>query len=141
MSSENKIELHIPSIMGYEKVAMECAASAAKRMGFSQDRIEDLKTAVAEACINAIEHGNQLDTTTKVGVMLTIQDATLEVAVSDQGRGVGEIKLPNIDDKIEGVEPARGWGMFLIRSLMSEVTFESLPEGGNVLRMVIHLEQ
>jgi len=26
-------------------------------MGFSEDRIEDLKTAVAEACINAMEHG------------------------------------------------------------------------------------
>lgn len=141
MTSENKIELHIPSIMGYEKVAMECAASAAKRMGFSPDRIEDLKTAVAEACINAIEHGNNLDTTTKVGVMLTIQDATLEVAVSDQGKGMGEIKLPNIDDKIEGTEETRGWGMFLIRSLMNEVTLESLPEGGNIVRMVVHLEQ
>lgn len=130
MTSENKIELHIPSIMGYEKVAMECAASAAKRMGFSQDRVEDLKTAVAEACINAIEHGNHLDTTTKVGVMLTIQDAKLEVAVSDEGKGVGEVELPNIDDKIEGVEPARGWGIFLIRSLMNEVTLASLPEGG-----------
>lgn len=141
MTSENKIELHIPSIMGYEKVAMECAASTAKRMGFSQDRVEDLKTAVAEACINAIEHGNHLDTTTRVGVMLTIQDATLEVAVSDQGTGMGEIKPPNLDDKIEGTEETRGWGMFLIRSLMNEVTLESLPEGGNVVRMVIHLEQ
>lgn len=141
MMSENKIGLHIPSIMGYEKVAMECAASAAKRMGFSQDRVEDLKTAVAEACINAIEHGNQLDITTRVGIMLTIQDAKLEVAVSDQGKGVGEVKLPNLDDKIEGIEPTRGWGMFLIRSLMSEVTLESLPEGGSVVRMVIYLEQ
>ena len=141
MVDENKIELHIPSIMGYEKVAMECAASAARRMGFARERVEDLKTAVAEACINAIEHGNKLDTTTQVGVMLTVQDARLEVAVSDQGRGVGAVEPPNIDEKIGGIEPTRGWGMFLIRSLMNEVTLESPPEGGNVLRMVIHLEQ
>lgn len=140
MHSEHTVELHIPSIMSYEKVAMECAASAARIVGFSRDRVEDLKTAVAEACINAIEHGNQMDSTTKVDITLTIQDAKLEVAVSDRGKGVGEIKPPHIDEKIAGVEPARGWGMFLIRSLMNEVMLESLPEGGNVLRMVIHLE-
>ena len=62
MTSDNKIELHIPSIMGFEKIAMECSASVAKKMGFTEDRIEDLKTAVAEACLNAIEHGNKMDT-------------------------------------------------------------------------------
>lgn len=47
--------------LGVEKVAMSTAASVAGIMGFSADRVEDLKTAVAEACINAIEHGNKLD--------------------------------------------------------------------------------
>jgi len=74
MKQNNKIELHIPSVMGYEKVAMECAASTAKKMGFTEDRIEDLKTAVAEACLNAIEHGNEMDTSTKVGITLTIDE-------------------------------------------------------------------
>ena len=49
------------SRMGYEKVAMSTARPVAKLMGFPEDRIEDLKTAVAEACINAIEHGNRLN--------------------------------------------------------------------------------
>ena len=40
---------------------MNTAASVARLMGFSDERVEDLKTAVAEACINAIEHGNKLD--------------------------------------------------------------------------------
>ena len=48
------VEVRLPSRMGYEKVAMSTAASVAKLMGFREDRIEDLKTAVAEACINAI---------------------------------------------------------------------------------------
>ena len=55
------VEVRLPSRLGYEKVAMSTAAAVAKLMGFREDRIEDLKTAVAEACINAIEHGNRLN--------------------------------------------------------------------------------
>ncbi len=127
--------------MGFEKVAMECSASVAKKMGFTEDRIEDLKTAVGEACLNAIEHGNKLDTSTKVGVTLTVEETKLQVAVKDEGKGVGEISLPSIEDKIEGKDRPRGWGIFLIKSLMNEVTFEPSPEGGNVTKMIIYLEK
>jgi anti-sigma regulatory factor (Ser/Thr protein kinase) len=42
---------------------------------------------------------------------------------------------------MEGKEMARGWGIFLIRGLMDEVRFESSPEGGGVVRMIIHLDR
>jgi serine/threonine-protein kinase RsbW len=141
MTSDNKIELHIPSVMGFEKIATECAASAAKKMGFTEDRIEDLKTAVAEACLNAIEHGNKMETGTKVGLTLTVEESSLHVAVKDEGKGVGQISLPNIEDKIAGKEKTRGWGIFLIKSLMNEVKFETTPEGGNVVKMIIYLDK
>ena len=141
MDKENKIELRIPSVPGSEKVAMEHAADVARRMGFSDDRIEDLKTAVAEACINAIEHGNRMDANTKVGVTLRVTDEKLQVDVRDEGKGIGKVSPPSIDEKIEGKEETRGWGIFLIRNLMDDVTFESDPGGGNVVRMVIHMEK
>ena len=59
------VELKIPSELGYEKVAMAAAGSVAKKMGFTADRVDDLKTAVSEACINAIEHGHLKDVGTK----------------------------------------------------------------------------
>jgi serine/threonine-protein kinase RsbW len=141
MTSDNKIELHIPSIMGFEKVAMECSASVAKKMGFTEDRIEDLKTAVAEACLNAIEHGNRMDTNTKVGITLTVEESKLQVSVKDQGKGIDQILTPCIENKVEGKDKPRGWGIFLIKSLMNEVTFEPSPEGGNITKMVIYLEK
>lgn len=141
MIADNKIELHIPSVMGSEKVAMETAASVAKKMGFTEDRIEDLKTAVAEACINAIEHGNKMDSSTKVGITLTVEESRLQVTVKDEGKGIGEIQAPHIEDKMEGKDKSRGWGIFLIKSLMNEVTFEPGPEGGNITKMVIYLEK
>jgi serine/threonine-protein kinase RsbW len=141
MTPDNKIELHIPSVMGFEKVAMECAASTAKKMGFTEDRIEDLKTAVAEACLNAIEHGNEMDTSTKVGITLTIEESKLQVSVKDEGKGFKEIPNPSIENKIGGKDKPRGWGIFLIKSLVNEVIFEPSPEGGNLVRMIIYLDK
>ena len=138
MIRNNKIELHIPSVMGFEKVAMECSASVAKKMGFTEDRIEDLKTAVAEACLNAI---NKMDTNTKVGITLTVEESRLQVSVRDEGKGIGRIPTPSIESKIEGEDKPRGWGIFLIKSLVNEVTFEASPEGGNVTKMIIYLEK
>jgi len=140
MAPEKKFQLHLPSTLGCEKVAMDFAASVAKSMNFPADRVEDLKTAVAEACTNAIEHGNKLDASMKVGISLTIDKGRLQVAVQDEGTGIGRVPTPNIDSKIEGKSDPRGWGIFLIESLMDEVTFESTPEG-NVVKMIIHLEK
>jgi serine/threonine-protein kinase RsbW len=141
MTPENRIELHIPSVMGFEKVAMDCAATTAKNMGFTEDRVEDLKTAVAEACLNAIEHGNQLDRSTRVGITLTVEESKLQVSVKDEGKGIGEIPTPSIENKIEGKDKPRGWGIFLIKQLVNEVAFEPNPEGGNVVRMIIYLDK
>jgi len=79
------VEVRLPTRMGYEKVAMSTAASVAKLMGFPEDRVEDLKTAVAEACINAIEHGNRLNEKLSVGVVLNAGADALEVKVIDDG--------------------------------------------------------
>lgn len=141
MDTDKNIELHIPSVMGYEKIAMECAASMAKKMGFTEDRIQDLKTAVAEACLNAIEHGNKMDTSTRVGITLTVEESRLQVSVKDEGKGIDEVPTPSIESKIKGEDKPRGWGIFLIKSLVNEVTFEQRPEGGNVTKMVIYLEK
>jgi len=110
-------------------------------MGFTEDRIEDLKTAVGEACLNAIEHGNKMDTSTKVGITLTMEDSKLQVSVKDEGKGIEEIPTPSIESKIKGEDKPRGWGIFLIKNLVNEVTFEQDPEGGNVTKMVIYLDK
>ena len=140
MSAPSKYELHVRSMHGAEKVAMEFAANVAKSMNFPPDRVEDLKTAVAEACMNAIEHGNKLDSTTRVGIRLVVDKDKLQIAVQDQGRGVATARTPDIESRMEGKIDPRGWGIYLIENLMDEVTFESTAEGG-VVRMIIYLEK
>ncbi len=138
----NSIELRLPSRLGYEKVAMNTAASVARLMGFADERVEDLKTAVAEACINAIEHGNKLDDSLTVGVILSMDEDSLEVKVTDTGDGPkGVHAAPDIDKKMHGEEEARGMGMFLIQALVDEAEWVSSPPAGSYARMVIRLHR
>ena len=141
MEVEKKLELHIPNVFGYEKVAMDFAATAAKGMGLAEERIEDLKTSVSEACLNAIEHGNKMDASMKVGIILNVEEMNLHVTVQDVGDEIGPVETPNIDDKVAGRSGRRGWGIFLIKNLVDELKFESAPEGGNLVRMIIHLDR
>lgn len=141
-AKSNIIELHIPSVLGYEKVAMESSAAAAKIMGFHDSRIEDLKTAVSEACTNAMEHGNRLKKDTMVLVTLKIKKKSLEVDVKDEGREFKQnIHTPQIENQIDNCEDPRGWGMFLIKNLVDKVEFKKNARGGNVTRMVIHVNR
>jgi serine/threonine-protein kinase RsbW len=136
----SSIELRLPSRLGFEKVAMDTAASVAHLMGFGSDRIEDLKTAVSEACINAMEHGNKLDEALSVSIILSMDEDSLEVKVLDSGEGPkGHTTRPDIDKKMHEEEAARGMGMFLIESLVDEVEWVSSPPRGSYARMIIRL--
>lgn len=137
----NSVELQLPSRLGCEKVAMDFAAGVAREMGFSEERVEDLKTAVAEACINAIEHGNKLDETLSIGVMMSMDSESLEVKVVDKGDGVPEQpEAHDIEKKMEEEQHARGMGMFLIEALMDEVEWGRSSHEGSYARMVIRLK-
>jgi serine/threonine-protein kinase RsbW len=137
------VEVRLPSRMGYEKVAMSTAASVAKLMGFREDRIEDLKTAVAEACINAIEHGNRLNEKLSVGVVLSVDADKLEVKVIDDGKGMAtQPKKPDIDRKMHGEESPRGMGMFLIQALVDEAEWVVGTEGkSSYVRLLIRINK
>ena len=141
MTSGSSVEVRIPSQLGFEKVAMSTAASMARLMGFSEDRIEDLKTAVAEACINAIEHGNHLNAGRPVGVVLSMHFGELEIKVLDDGAGMeAPPSKPDIDRKMSGEENPRGMGMFLIQALVDEAEWvPSSVEGQSFVRLIIRM--
>ena len=144
--SENKsttVEVRLPSRMGYEKVAMGTAAAMAKLLGFPGERIEDLKTAVAEACINAIEHGNRGNEKLSVGVVLSAGHDELEVKVIDDGKGMkAQPHKPDIDRKMLGEEDPRGMGMFLIQALVDEAEWVAGTDGkSSYVRLVIRLDK
>ena len=142
MMNDSSVEVRLPSRLGFEKVAMSTAASMAMLMGFSEDRIDDLKTAVAEACINAIEHGNHMNAEVPVGVVLSMHPGELEVKVMDDGTGFdAQPTKPDIARKMTGEEEARGMGMFLIQALVDEVEWVPKSEGQSFVRLVIRMDK
>jgi serine/threonine-protein kinase RsbW len=142
-SKPTTVEVRLPTRIGYEKVAMSTASAVAKLMGFPEDRIEDLKTAVAEACINAIEHGNRLNEKLSVCVVLRADTDALEVKVIDDGTGIRKQPAkPDIDRKMHGEESPRGLGLFLIQALVDEAEWVPGEDGNSsYVRLLIRLDK
>ena len=140
MLDERTIEVSMPSKIGYERIAMECSASFAKIVGFVPERIEDLKTVVSEACLNAMEHGNKGNPDARVIITMDYNENSIIVSVIDEGTGVQKIPAePDIKKKIEKLETPRGLGIFLIKQLADKVDLNQMTKDGHVVRMVIRM--
>jgi serine/threonine-protein kinase RsbW len=128
------VELRIPCRADWVALARLAVAAVANRLRFSIEEIEDIKLAVTEACTAVIQHDNHGES---IDIALEADAAALKLRVHDAGRHVhGAPKSAAID-----FDEARvaGLGVFLIRTLMDEVTYEVHPETGTDLHMVKRL--
>ena len=132
------IKIALPNTIGYERIAMASVASFARLHGFPADRIEDLKTVVSEAAINAMQHGNRGRPDAEVNIVLTYREEAIRVAVMDEGDGIKNTPFkPDIDRIMNNLDPPIGFGVYLIRELADEVEFNIETDKGHGLRMVI----
>jgi serine/threonine-protein kinase RsbW len=139
-SKEHSIEIRLPSKVGYERIAIASSAALAKMGGFPAARVEDLKSAVAEACINAMQHGNQWRLEARVVVHMNLSDDRIVVSVTDQGSGPSKIpEYPGITKIIEEKASPRGLGVFLIRQLVDAVEYNQTADGGHTMTLEIRL--
>jgi len=114
----------LPSVPGNERIALAQVAEAVAGLGLSPGRLDKLKTAVAEATMNAIEHGNDSRAELPVRVEVFQSGTEVIVTVTDLGgRGVDGVpedraEVPDLDRKLNGEQDSRGWGLFLIRHMV-----------------------
>ncbi len=141
-AAAREIQLQIPAQCGYEKLVMDAAAALAEWAGFSPGRIADLRTAVSEACLNAIEHGNRLQPGENVEVVMKPDDTGLLIQISDRGAGfaAGSQPAPDLAKKITGAEAPRGMGLFLIEQLADQVEHTLSPHG-HVTTLRFHVQR
>ena len=126
--------------IGYERIAMACSASFAQLFGCSPERIEDLKTVVSEASINAMEHGNKGRTDARVIVYMNFRDSAIHVSVIDEGDGIKELPPnPNTERIIEELDPPTGYGVFLINQLADKVEYNQMTDEGHAVKMAINM--
>lgn len=138
MSANRTVKIVLPNILGYERIAMACSASFAQMFGLAPERIEDLKTIVAEAATNAMQHGNRGREEAHVVIRLELMPEALKITVCDEGNGFdNRIKDPDIERLINDMEAPVGFGLFLIRNLADHVEFNQRSEEGHRVEMRI----
>jgi anti-sigma regulatory factor (Ser/Thr protein kinase) len=138
---DSTVKIILANQVGYERIAMACSASFAEMFSFPKERIEDLKTIVAEASMNAMQHGNKGRVNAKVTVSLSCQDDTIRVWVADEGSGI-KVKPPKPDiEKIMNEDQTTcGFGLFLIEQLADQVIFKESAGRGHVVEMVLKMK-
>lgn len=116
---------------GGERAVIARVADVVEPLHLSRDALDRLCTAVGETVMNAIEHGNQNDPALPVDVAVRTDDETVEVLVSDNG-GLRELpdhpEIPDLDAKLEGLQRPRGWGLFLVRSMVDAMDVVADPD-------------
>jgi anti-sigma regulatory factor (Ser/Thr protein kinase) len=135
-------ELSVPSEPGNERRATEVVAGAIKDVGLTEQRLERLKTAVAEATMNAMEHGNDYRPEVPVKIRVLSSEADLSVRITDQGGSPvpdPDKEAPDLEAKLEGLQTPRGWGLFLIKNMVDEMHVTS-DGSHHTVELVMHLE-
>lgn len=113
----------LPSEPGAEREVSDRVARAASSFGLAPARLERLKTAVSEAAMNAIEHGNKYRSDLPVEVSLLSAADAIAVRITDHGGAepIVEPPLPDLEAKLEGRQSPRGWGLYLMRHMVDDV--------------------
>ncbi len=131
-----EVTLTLPIAADMEIAATKTATAMAESMGMAADKIDEVKMAVVEACINAFEHSH----TEEGKVYLTFavlgddEPESLRIIVRDSGRGFVPEEVPesNITEKLKAPDK-RGWGLQIMRGMMDEVEIHSGENGTQVV--------
>jgi anti-sigma regulatory factor (Ser/Thr protein kinase) len=111
----------VASEPGGERDVLRRLDDAVESLGLSRDELDRLRTAVAETVMNSIEHGNHNDPSLLVDIVIRFDGRAVEVLVSDNG-GLRELpekpEIPDLAAKLDGLQRPRGWGLFLVRSMV-----------------------
>jgi serine/threonine-protein kinase RsbW len=109
-----------------ELIAAHAVEEIARRHNLDSQSVNQIKTALVEACINASEHSLSPDR--KIYQRFRVEDDRVVLTVSNRG-----LRLAASAHRVEPDEGRRGWGLKLMRKLMDEVTIEQVDDGTRIV--------
>ena len=132
-------EFTVASEPGNERLAMELVTEAVSDTFLSGARLMRMQTAVAEATMNAIEHGNRYQHDLPVRIAIYATDESLAIKITDSGGGrvIPKAVTPDIEAKLAGKQSPRGWGLFLIQSMVDEMRVVT-DDQHHTLELIFH---
>jgi anti-sigma regulatory factor (Ser/Thr protein kinase) len=136
------LEFRESSAPGNERKIMQRVADVVSDVGLQPKQLERLKTAVSEAAMNAIEHGNHGDPDLPVHVRVAVTDGELVVRIVDNGGGkeIPEAETPDLEAKLAGLQKPRGWGLFLIKNMVDELRTHT-TETHHIVELIMRLDE
>ncbi|RPI87816.1 MAG: hypothetical protein EHM41_03585 [Chloroflexi bacterium] len=134
-------EFSLASEPGNEREATRRVAEVVESLNLDRAKLERLKTAVAEAAMNAMEHGNKYQPDLPVKIRVQTNSAALSVQITDYGTGqqIPQPEIPNLEAKLAGEQTSRGWGLFLIKNMVDELNV-TVDEKHHTVELVIYQE-
>lgn len=120
-------EIVIPMGEDTEMIAAHALEEIARRHNFPVKSINQIKTALVEACINATEHSLSPDN--KIYQKFTVDEEKIVITVSNRGLRLSDKVAPEPTSGSDTVSGRRGWGLNLIRGLMDDVQIKSVDDG------------
>jgi anti-sigma regulatory factor (Ser/Thr protein kinase) len=132
-------EFDIPSQPGNERAASEKALEILGPFNLDEAVNNRLQTAVAEASMNAMEHGNHYREDLPVHIKVMSSAAQIAIQVHDFGGGLyqAEVVVPDLDSKLAGEQSPRGWGLFLIKNMVDEMNMLQ-GEHGQIIELIVN---
>jgi len=123
-------------------MAMETVAEAIRDLDIRGENLERLKTAVAEATMNAMEHGNHYRAELPVLIEVSASDTQLSVKITDEGSGppAFHAETPDLEAKLEGMQSPWGWGLFLIKNMVDDMEVTG-DEHHHTVELLLDLER
>jgi len=124
--------LVVPSTQGAIVDVFKQVLANLQDNSFTEEDIFAVHLALEEAFINAIRHGNKMESTKAVKIDFSIEPDKIEICMTDEGEGFDPTVIPDPRYGDNLYKPA-GRGMLLIRSYMDVVEYN---KRGNSIRMV-----
>ncbi len=133
-SNSDEYEIVIPMGEDTEMIAAHTIEEIAKRHDFPAKTINQIKTALVEACINAAEHSHSPDR--KIYQKFAVTDDKITITIANRGLRLADKAAKTVTSDTG----RRGWGLKLIQVLMDDVKLEQTDDGTRI-RMVKYVKR
>ena len=133
--AEKQTKISIPSTIDSIDSAVVQTVEIARSAGFSDDAIFGIDMAVREAVANAVKHGNKLDESKSVDIVVAQEPKSIKITIRDYGTGFSVEDVPDPTNP-ENIMKENGRGILFMQNFVDVVEWHNHPDGGMFVKMI-----
>ena len=126
------VEIAIPTGTVYVGIIRLAVASLARSAGFDEERVDDIRIAVSEACTNAVLTNEEAGSSDPITFRWS--ESTDQIVVEVGDRGAVGAEAPSPQDS-QGFSSRMVMSVALLQEMVDELSFEPREGGGTTARL------